>query len=234
MGLSAKDSRIFLINPTCPIKLNGTPPTDSSTSHEFSEQVTRIELTPSVFERKYGHDKSEGWQDVTAGTKSCDGSITTKVADGSKPFTLSAGDVAFIRVWPIGPECGHKIQGYASITSDPIVMNLENGEPVEHNYRFSSKGKWTGLPGSAVWGGFECQCGNGPGGSGGDVPAVAGAVGWSELTVPKVPVIGHQWDSKAWAEVYNECVEGFTAGPAPTEPGHYQGELVFVDCQVEG
>lgn len=166
MGLSAKDSRVFYVPHHCKINLNGKPP--SGKRRPMSEQVTRIELTPSVYQRKYGHDKSHGTQDVCSGIKSWDGSISTKVADTERPLTFSAGDTVWVRVYPIGTKCKHPLQGYGVIDNDPIVCNLENGEPVEHNYRFSSKGRWTGFPnGGKPWGGFECKCGNGGGGGGG-------------------------------------------------------------------
>lgn len=164
MGLSAKDSRIYYMSPECPIDLSGTPPDSISGSGNlgsFYEQVTRIEINPTVSQRKYAHDKSYGTQDVCSGIKSWDGSISTRIASGTNACTFSAGDIVWIVVYPLGVACGSPIQGYAVIDSDPIVMNIENGEPVEHNYRFSSKGLWTGFVNDGqVWGGFECECGN--------------------------------------------------------------------------
>jgi hypothetical protein len=261
MGLSAKDSRIFYIPHSCPIKLNGSAPGGGGSGsggggkRRFSEQVTRIELTPAVYQRKYGHDKSYGTQDVCSGIKSWDGVVTTKVADGERPFSLTAGDTVWLRVYPIGIACGHPIQGYGVIDSDPITMNLENGEPVEHVYRFSSKGKWKGLPRSnAKWGGYECECNNGASGSGswsggysggstsgGGSTSIEGmevdsatpnATEANVQTPASLPITAYQWTGQAWSKVLDESRGGFVPGPAPTEPGTFAGQLFFVECVV--
>ena len=70
MGLSGKDSRVFYIPLDCPVKLDGTTPSGDRLG--LYEQVTRIEITPSVSQRKYAHDKSFGTQDVCSGIKSWD------------------------------------------------------------------------------------------------------------------------------------------------------------------
>jgi hypothetical protein len=241
MGLSAKDSRVYLIPKTCPIRLNGSTP--SGARFRLSEQVTRIEITPSVYQRKYGHDKSYGANDVCSGIKSWDGSITTKVASGTSPFTLSAADTVWIRVYPMGVVCRHPLQGYASIDSDPIVINLENGEPVEHNYRYSSKGLWKGFPNDAQpWGGYECQCVGGSGSEGGSGASgsVSGGVSLSGEARPKAakdellhtPVTAYQWNGTEWIPVYDECREGFARGPVPVDAGAFVGQLQFVECQI--
>lgn len=249
MGLSAKDSRIYYVPHTCPIRLNGTAPSRGGGSfsasgsggngrQRFSEQVTRIELTPSVYQRKYGHDKSYGCQDVCSGVKSWDGVVSAKVASGNRPFTLTAGDTVWFRIYPLGIACGHPIQGYGVIDSDPITMNLENGEPVEHVYRFSSKGKWRGLPhSSAKWGGYECECGGdesaSASGSFSTLAARVTPMTGEQIALPtSTPVVAYQWNGNGWGVVLDEMVDGFAHGPAPTSPGTFVGELKFVECIV--
>jgi hypothetical protein len=232
MGLSAKDSRVFYVPIDCPVLLGGATPAAGSTPLAFSEQVTRIEITPSVYQRKYGHDKSFGANDVCSGVKSWDGSLTTKVAEGAHPFTFTAGDTVWLRIWPIGVDCGGAIQGYAVIDSDPVVMNLENGEPVEHNYRYSSKGRWKGILGSGTPGRWECECGSESSVGSGSFMATPAAE--DTVAVPvHAPQTAYQWTGSVWLPVYNECREGFAIGPVPdasTQPGTYVGALLFVPC----
>jgi len=238
MGLSAKDSRIYYVAIDCPVLLDGTSPSDP-TGLTFSEQVVRIEITPSVYQRKYGHDKSFGANDVCSGIKSWDGNITTKVADSITPFSFTAGDVVWLRIWPLGRQCGGPIQGYASIDSDPVVCNLENGEPVEHNYRYSSKGLWKGILGRGTTGRYECECSSGAAGSIFEGAAVGSAA------VPEVipaglpahtPITAYQWNGAAWLPAYDECHNGFAPGPAldpVSQPGKFVGELAFVECVAQ-
>lgn len=257
MGLSAKDSRIYLMDHDCPERLDGTVPT--GLLYSFWEQVTRIEVTPAVYQRKYLHDKSFGANDVCSGGKSWDGSITTKIGSGSNPFTLTAGDIVWLRVYPVGPACHHPIQGYAVIDSDPIICNLENGDPVEHNYRYSSKGLWTGLP-ARTWGGYECACGGSDSAITGAsqssfAPAAARPLGIpvddpeggtvahaTEVPVagPRIPthlpVTVYQWNGTVWLPSYDECREGFVPGAAPdaqAKPGTFVGEMLFVPCVAQ-
>lgn len=244
MGLSAKDSRVYWISRTCPISLNGTAPTGAKTA--FSEQVLRIEVTPSVYQRKYGHDKSFGAQDVCSGIKSWDGSLTTRVASGTNPFSFSAGDILWLKVYPIGLRCAKVIQGYGVIDQDPIVMNLENGDPVEHNYRFSSKGKWLGLS-NRRWGGYECECAAGSGSgslissySFSSLAESAAAHAQPSVTTlpdtPITPVTVYQWKGASWDVIHDECVAGYVHGEAPsappTDPTNPDLLVCIVECQA--
>ena len=238
MGNSAKDSRLYFLPPACPIKLNGEKP--SGTLLRFYEQVVRIEINPSVYQRKYGHDKSEGCQDVCSGIKSWDGSITTRLNENNAKRSLVAGDVVWLECWPLGDSCGDPLHGYASIDTDPIVMNLENGDPVEHNYRYSSKGKWANA--SHAPGTYACGCnagedGGGSGGSGwfgsggGGGDSEFGLPADAAIAVPhQTPVTGYQWNGTAWIQVYDECEGAYVQGPQPTTPGTFQGELRLVPC----
>ena len=229
MGLSSKDSTIYFMLPTCPIKLDGSAPEGFLNDRlQFSEEVTRIEINPAVYQRKYGHDKSFGAQDVCSGIKNWDGSITTKIAKTGQCATLSAGDIAFISVYPLGLNCTKPIQGYLSIDSDPLIMNLENGDPVEHNYRYSSKGMWTGFVNSGMqWGGFECGC------SSGAAASVPGSAGPWAVEAAHTPVTAYQWNGSVWVQVYDEAEGKFLTGPMPQTPGTYQGQLEFVPCVAD-
>jgi len=240
-GQSARCSRVFFLDINCDnLKLDGTPP--DGVLRYFSEQVTRIEVNSRVSVRKYGHDKSFCAQDSTPGLASWDGSLTTKVQCNDNPFTVHAGQYIWLSVFPMG--WGHwnsNIAGYAMIEADPIICNLENGDPVEHNYTFSSKGWWK-MP-HGIHGTFDCcDCcggsGGAPGGSAssGGAPGSRASNGASELIelskFTHVPVTAYQWNGSTWLSVLDECRDGFTHGPAPTEPGSYAGQLSFIPCVV--
>jgi len=117
-------------------------------------EVIRWEATPTGFKREYGHDKSGGWQDVCYGTKRLEGTIEVKCrADG---VDFGACNFYELDLYPLGSENGTPMNGYAGIDATPLVVNVENGEPISATYRWSSKGPWTGLPNDGQeWGGFE-------------------------------------------------------------------------------
>jgi len=230
-GASAKCSKIFLLPPDCTngILLNGTAP--SGTTQWFNEQVTRIEVRPRVTSRVYGHDKSYCCQDEVSGIYSWDGSIQTRAqcCPGSPgiPFSLYAGALAWLQIWPLGStETAAPIAGYARITDDPIMMNLETGDPVEHNYTYVSKGLWT-LP-AGLTGYVNCcvctECGTG--GMGEEIEAEP-----EPGLLDSDPVTVYKWTDKGeWVVAFDELPPGFVRGLAPTEHGKKDGEMKFVKC----
>ena len=242
---SARCSRVFFIPPDCTtgIKLDGTPPTDHSTEYWFSEQVTRIEIRSMVANRKYGHDKSFCWQDSCKGIRSCNGTLQTKVQCCDPPISFQSGTLMWIKVYPMGLSNGGVgdnvpcIQGYAEIEEDPIIMNLETGDPIEHNYTFASKGMWLmprDIP-TVTGGTFDCcGCCDGPVGSvegprnGGSFAPIERFSG-----VTQKPKTVYQWTDKGeWVVTLDECCGSFMPGPMPKEPGRFAGEMRFVDCQA--
>lgn len=226
-GASAKCSRLFFIPPDCSggIKLDGTAP--SGTAQWFNEQVIKIEIRAKVSSRQYGHDKSYCSQDAVPGINSFDGTIQTRIQCCSTPFSLFAGDTAWLQVYPLGQNGANTtpIAGYALITEDPVIMNLENGDPVEHNYSYVSKGLWTGPTG--VDGVFDCCdcCGD----SGADFsPAPEPSMLDSD------PVTVYRWTAGGeWSIAFDELPPGFVRGPAPdpkTDAGKSTTDLRFVKC----
>ena len=232
MGQSARCSKIFWLAPTCPIVLDGTPPATGTLAY-FSEQVTRIEIRSQVASRKYGHDKSYCAQDTTKGIASWNGSIQTKAQCVSPPFSFFAGATIWLCIYPLGTTNGSNvtpcISGYAEIEEDPIIMNLENGDPVEHNYTYSSKGWWN-LP-TGMTGTFDCCkcCCT----SGMDAEEESELINGTSL-LDSDPVTVYKWtDAGNWAIAFDELPPGFVHGPTPnarTEQGKKAGELRFVKC----
>ena len=228
-GASAKCSRIFLIPPYCNagLLLNGVRP--GGTAVWLNEQVTRIEVRPKVAMKTYGHDKSCGAQDETAGIDSYDGTIQTRVQCCTVPLSIGAGNLAWIQVYPLGQTNGDPVEGYARITEDPIIMNLENGDPVEHNYTYSSKGWWN-LP-TGMTGTFDCCkcCCT----SGMDAEEESELINGTSL-LDSDPVTVYKWtDAGNWAIAFDELPPGFVHGPTPnamTAQGKKAGELRFVKC----
>lgn len=242
-GQSARCSKIFFAPPDCAdgIKLDGSPPT-SETSNWFSEQVTRIEIRSMVASRKYGHDKSFCAQDTTKGIASWNGSIQTKVQCVPTPFSFYAGATVWLSIFPLGVTNASGeapcISGYAEIDEDPIIMNLENGDPVEHNFTYSSKGWWN-LP-AGIDGTFDCCGCCGTGGMETRRPNLRGsenlegsvfAPGALERSLLSTPRTVYQWTPNGeWKVALDESSGRFMPGPMPSEPGTFPGEMKFVNC----
>ena len=241
VGASAKCSRIYLIPPGCTtdVDLSGTAPGNISTSKWFNEQVVRIEVRPMVSHRAYCHDKSYCCMDETDGPHSWSGSIQTRIQCCSNPFSITAGALCWLAVYPLGSVTGTpdvSINGYAKITEDPIIMGIENGDPVEHNYTFVSKGKWnvpTGLTG------FQdcCNCCEQASLDAKELHgglmegSVFAAGGGLTHGLTKNPHTVYQWTDKGeWIVALDECDGNFMPGPMPTEPGKFPGEMKFVKC----
>lgn len=238
-GASARCSKIFALQPDCDdLVLDGTPP--SGNLLYFSEQVIRISINEEVSSRRYGHDKSFCAQDATPGLASWNGEITTFLQCVTNPISLRAGQIVWLDVWPLGTNtAAARIAGYAMIDSSPISMTLENGQPVERNYRFSSKGWWI-VP-EGVHGTFDCCncCGVDTTDPYLESAALQGfesgllPQGLPEVSQPPaIPYTVYQWGGEDWILTYSECRDGFVPGEAPTKdaPGAFQGEMKFVAC----
>ena len=235
---SARCSEVFFLPPDCTagIKLDGlTPP--AGVRQWFSEQVTRIEIRSMVANKKYGHDKSFCAQDTCKGIASWNGSLQTKVQCVTPVFSFQAGSLMWLSIYPLGTHNGGSgngvvIEGYAEIEEDPIIMTLESGDPVEHNYTFASKGWWN-IP-QGVSGTFDCcTCCGTVGGStsdpreGGSTFALPERVGG----LTQKPVTVYQWSDKGeWVVSYDEGKGQFMPGPMPQESGRFVGEMRFIPC----
>lgn len=169
MGLSGFRGKVYYVNDACPT-IDCTQFTEP-TGAEFCwyDEVTKFTVVDSVQKKEYGHDKSEGWQDVVAGTRRL--AITVDaMLHGAPGLTnrsrLAAGQVLGLVLYPAGVGCGGDMSGYAMIDQVSYTYDNETGQPIAYTLTLSSKGPWTGLGAADLnWGGFECECGNSGDGS---------------------------------------------------------------------
>ena len=215
---SAKCSRIFLSPPNCPIPLDGTAP--SGNIVWFNEQVTRIEVRPMIGHRQYCHDKSECCMDECDGAHSWNGTIQTKVQCCNTPLSITAGSLCYLTVYPLGKEYESAvISGYAKITEDPIIMNIETPENgIEHNYTYVSKGKWI-LP-ATLSGYLECCTCCESSAMGEDPRTMEGSVFAEDFSakLDNAPVTVYKWTAKdEWVVALDECSGEYMPGPMPQD-----------------
>ena len=258
-GQSARCSRIFWCPCQCGsagqgIILDGTPPWGKMGSPPdskwFSEQVTRIEIDQEVASKRYGHDKSFCAQDSTKGLASWNGRIQTRVQCVDPAFSFNCGDTVWLCIYPLGVSNDAyttkpipQITGYAEITRAPIIMGLENGDPIERNYEFNSKGWWN-MPSTfaatlANGSTFDCcGCCQTDGCQGLTAELGSGIPGSTFAQTERFggltqkPVTVYQWTDKGeWTVSYDECQGSFMPGPMPTEAGKFIGEMRFQPCQ---
>lgn len=232
-GQSARCSRVFFLAPNCDsLVLDGTEPTGLLSY--FSEQVVRIAVNQQISSREYAHDKSFCAQDSTPGIMSWNGEITTRVQCNTTPFSFRAGLIMWLDVWPLGvARADARIAGYAMLKTDPIVMNIENGDPVEHNYSYTSKGWWK-IP-TGVSGTFDCCncCAATPSSASSEAePETSFQGGFAtELAAAthSTPYTVYQWDDpeRTWVVVMDECREGWLRGPAPSGPPAFPAQASF-------
>jgi len=164
MGLSGVRGRVYYVNSGCPTVncADGFSAQPDGTETCWYDEVTRFTIADSVKKREYGHDKSEGWQDVVAGVRRVGVTIDAVLRPEAASTQLQAGRVMWLVLYPVGygeTTCGDPVEGYAMVDQVSYTYDLENGEPISYTATLSSKGPWTGFDSdSDPWGGFECAC----------------------------------------------------------------------------
>lgn len=175
MGQSGMKGKVYYVHgdlntvscpPLASCDYDATKPSGTDTC--WYDEVTQFTVVDSVQKREYGHDKSDGWQDVVAGTRRLSitlDAVVVPAADGTLQGPLRAGRVVFLMLYPFGTgaTCGNSImKGYAMIDQISYTVDQETGKPVSYTASLSSKLEWTGMNGddaaNAQWGGFECEC----------------------------------------------------------------------------
>jgi hypothetical protein len=136
-GFSGKGGRIYM---------SGACPTSSAGSEgALEDEVTHFNITDNVNMRRYGHDKSGGWQAAVPGTRGLQITIEAMLAAApSGPATPNPGQSIFLSLVP-GVHCGHHYEGHAIVESVAIRVNIETGDPVGYTMTCVSNGPWTGL-----------------------------------------------------------------------------------------
>jgi hypothetical protein len=165
MAISGMMGQVWYVDDECPTATCaagwGAPTSGQETC--VPDEVTRFTIDDSVQNRKFGHDKSFGWQDVCAGVRSfainLDAMWKPKVIAGSFDTIAGAGKVLYLVLYPLGADaqsCHEPWAGYAMIERISRTNELERGEPFSYRATLASKGPWTGPENNANWGGFEC------------------------------------------------------------------------------
>ena len=158
MGLSGFRGKVYFINNSCPTVdcTQFTRPGGDAICWE--DEVTKFTIVDSVNKKEYGHDKSQGWQDVSAGIRKATITLDAKIvkqggAGGAS--ILSAGRVLYLGLYPFGKKGRTPAEGYAMVDQVSYTYDQETGDPMSYTATLSSKGPWKGL-GGTKWGGFEC------------------------------------------------------------------------------
>ena len=157
MALSGMMGKVYYIDNSCPTVDCSQFSTPSGGGTCWFDQVTKFTVVDSVQKKEFGHDKSEGWQDVCAGTRKAAITLDAMIVPGSsRPALPNAGKVLYLKLYPIGEAGGATpAAGYALVDQISYTYDQERGDPIAYSATLSSKGPWTGLGGTA-WGGFEC------------------------------------------------------------------------------
>ncbi len=163
MGMTGAKGKALYIDSGCPAA-DWAAPSGSGTA--FADEVTKFDLVDSVLKRAYGHDKSGGWQDVCAGTRSVEVTLEavisgTDVSGAGGETFISAGSVFYLILYPFGSTgvcSATPVAGYALVDKVSYTYDQETGKPCAYTATLSSKGPWTGLDDGDAWGGFECNC----------------------------------------------------------------------------
>jgi hypothetical protein len=164
MAISGMEGQVYYVDDECPTgDCDGWDAATSGGATCVPDEVTRFTIDDSVQNRKFGHDKSFGWQDVCAGIRSfainIDAMWKPKVIAGSFDTIAGAGKVVYLLLYPLGlasVSCHEPWAGYAMIERITRTNELERGEPYSYRATLASKGPWTGPENNANWGGFEC------------------------------------------------------------------------------
>jgi hypothetical protein len=164
------------INNACPASGWAKP---SGTAIFWADEVTEFSVTDSVESESYGHDKSQGWKDVTFGTRSISITLSAKFRRAPTANMFGPGHVCYLELEPFGPACSTLISGYAGVKQVGFNVDVNTGATVGYSMTLLSKGPWHGVP-ESQWGGFECACGATEGGGSG-TESIAPSVGAGEF-----------------------------------------------------
>jgi hypothetical protein len=171
MGLSGVNGKVYYANDGCPvINQDGTWAGPSTEVGQWTDEVTKFGVVDSVESREYGHDKSGGWKDAVAGTRSLAISIDAVISANEGRLGVGgmenmwAGRVVYLELYPFGVfhSCGqYPAAGWALCKQVSYSYDVDTGQPTSYSASFVSKGPWDGAGGeNQWWGGFECSpCG---------------------------------------------------------------------------
>jgi hypothetical protein len=159
MGFSGFRGKVHMGAAACPMQLDGN---GSGNAVDLTDEVTKFTFNETVNVKKYGHDKSYGWQDSVAGIRSAEITIeATVISPETKKYPARCGQVVALELYPFGLSCTPPLTGLALIERISYTVDQERGDPVAYTATLSTKGKWVGLVGDGErWGGFECECSN--------------------------------------------------------------------------
>lgn len=102
-------------------------------------QVTKWTFEPSAPIHKWASNSTGGYKAAVSGPKDGKGTIETKV-DTDILWTVGQSVTLILR----GPTSGDNITVPALISSAPVTVDIDNGEPIGSTYSFESNGAWTG------------------------------------------------------------------------------------------
>jgi hypothetical protein len=173
MGFSGMKGKVYHLNAECPTMLDGSPPVGAA--NLWFDEVTRFVVSESANIRRYGHDKSYGWQATCSGIRRVEVALDCVVAyQNESADAYNVGQVVYLILHPFGSGAtaavgtcdGLPISGYFVVDRMTLTTDLENGRPVEYSMSLVSKGYINGMQsdqqlGIGVvpnWGGFECGC----------------------------------------------------------------------------
>jgi hypothetical protein len=157
MGFSGMNGRIYFINEACPGVNFASAAGAGSPGTQWQDEVTKFSVTESVNKREYGHDKSQGWQDVCAGIRKLSITLDAVMSGNVSTQPLRSGRVVWLQLYPAGTSgTGDPLEGYAMVDQISYTYDQERGEPISYTMSLSSKGPWTGFTDTGLWGGFEC------------------------------------------------------------------------------
>lgn len=162
MGLSGTKGKVYYIDSECPVFDcdDWTVPAGSATC--WTDEVTKFDIDDAVQMRKYGHDKSKGWQDNCAGIRGLTISMEVNVKLDSEKLEIHPGKVVWLLLYPYGTAgtCANNVaRGYATFERVSLRVDQETGFPVGYTATLASKGPWLGMGGEdGEWGGHECDC----------------------------------------------------------------------------
>jgi hypothetical protein len=154
MGMSGFKGKAYILD-DYPADLDATSFPSGGDVVDLADEITKYTIDQSVQSRKYGHDKSGGWQDSCAGIRSMSITIDAVVRSGGMLGARMAGTVVFLELYEYGvDDTSAPWRGYALVDTISETVSQEDGAAVSYTATLSSKGAWTGVT-AAEWGGFE-------------------------------------------------------------------------------